>query len=76
MYAPITNFARLFFSLESVKALFIYGLGYPTQPHGEKLHAAWALSMRIVPPFRVRIYKKKSGNFPNLVLALPSTLKI
>ena len=51
MYAPITNFARLFFCLLKVLRPCLYGLGYPTKSHGEQLLATWALCMRIVPRF-------------------------
>ena len=43
-----------FFCLLKVLRRCLYGLGYPTQPYGEQLHATWPLRMRIVPPFGVR----------------------
>ena len=40
-----------FFCLLKVLRPCLYGLGYPTQPHGEQLLGTWALCMRIVPRF-------------------------
>ena len=52
----MTNFARLFFLSLELKVVVpcLYGLGYPTQPHGEQLHTIWTLCMCMVPPFGVR----------------------
>ena len=67
-------YALCFFCLLKLLRPCLYGLWYPTQPHGEQLHTTWPPRMQLVPPFGV--YKEKHGNFPNLVLALPSTLEI
>ena len=70
MYAPITNFVRIFFlSFESVKALIVWSLLLDTASWAmaNKLHTTWPPRMRIVPPFGLRNTVENFTKFSNLV---------
>ena len=49
-----SQFFFAFFCLLKVLRPGLYGLGYPTQPHGEQLLTTWPPRMRTVPPFGLR----------------------